>query len=80
MKERLKEILSEIAKQYEFEIEGMSIQTDDVHLFVSAPSKYSPASLADILKNLIEKSRPTFKNNPSLFSKISFLKILRSLL
>jgi len=34
MKERLKEILSEIAKQYEFEIEEMSVQPDHVHLSV----------------------------------------------
>jgi len=32
MKERLKEIFSEIAEQYEFEIEEMSVQTDHVHL------------------------------------------------
>ena len=36
MKERLKEIFSEIAEQYEFEIEEMSVQTDHVHLFVFA--------------------------------------------
>jgi len=35
MKERLKEIFSKIAKQYEFEIEEMSVQKDHVHLFVS---------------------------------------------
>jgi len=52
MKERLKEILSEIAKQYEFEIKEMSIQPDHVHLFVSAPPRYSPARLADILKSI----------------------------
>lgn len=49
----LKEILSEITKQYEFEIEEMSVQPDHVHLFVSAPPRYSPASLADILKKYI---------------------------
>ncbi|GAI26488.1 unnamed protein product, partial [marine sediment metagenome] len=36
MKEKLKEIFSEIAEQYEFEIEEMSVQKDHVHLFVCA--------------------------------------------
>jgi len=53
MKERIKEIFSEIAEQYEFEIEEMSVQKDHVHLFVCAPPRYSPARLADILEEYI---------------------------
>ena len=53
MKGRLKEIFSEIAEQYEFEIEEMSVQKDHVHLFVCAPPRYSPARLADILEEYI---------------------------
>lgn len=53
MKERLKEIFSEIAKQYEFEIEEMSVQKDHVHLVVCAPPRYSPRRLADILEEYI---------------------------
>ncbi len=34
MKERLKEIFSEIAEQYEFEIEEMSVQADHVHPYL----------------------------------------------
>ncbi len=64
MKERLKEIFSEITKQYEFEIEEMSIQTDDVHLFISAPPRYSPASLANILKSI--SSRKIMEEFPKL--------------
>ena len=52
MKERLKEIFCEIAEQYEFEIEEMSVQKDHVHLFVCPPPRYSPARLADILKSI----------------------------
>ena len=58
MKERLKETFSEIAKQYEFEIKEMSVQADHVHLFVSAPPRYSPARLADILNIIILLSFP----------------------
>jgi len=53
MKERVKETFSEIAKQYEFEIEEMSVQRDHVHLFISAPPRYSPRRLADILEEYI---------------------------
>lgn len=64
MKERLKEIFSEIAEQYEFEIEEMSVQTDHVHLFVCAPPRYSPARLADILKSI--SSRKMMEEFPRL--------------
>ncbi len=53
MKERLKETFCEIAKQYEFDIKEMNVQKDHVHLFVSAPPRYSPARLADILEEYI---------------------------
>ncbi len=53
MKEKLKEIFSEIAEQYEFEIEEMSVQREHVHLFVSATPRYSPRRLADILEEYI---------------------------
>ena len=64
MKERLKEIFSEIAEQYEFEIEEMSVQKDHVHLFVCAPPRYSPARLADILKSI--SSRKMMEEFPRL--------------
>lgn len=64
MKERLKEIFSEIAKQYEFEIKEMSVETGHVHLFVSAPPRYSPAKAADILKSI--SSRKTLEEFPML--------------
>jgi len=64
MKERLKETFSEIAEQYEFEIEEMSVQKDHVHLFVSAPPRYCPASLANILKSI--SSRKMMEEFPKL--------------
>ncbi len=64
MKERLKETFSEIAKQYELEIEEMSVQTDHVHLFISALPRYSPTRLADILKSIF--SRKMMEEFPKL--------------
>ena len=55
MKERLKETFSEIAKQYEFGTEEMSVQTDHVHLFISPPTTYSPVRLADVLKSIFSR-------------------------
>jgi len=42
MQERLKEIFYEIAQQYEFEIDQLEVMPDHVHVFVSAPPRYSP--------------------------------------
>ena len=52
MKERLKEIFSEIAEQYEFEIEEMSVQKDHVHLFVCAPRGREHG---EYLRNVLER-------------------------
>jgi putative transposase len=59
---RLKELLLEIAVQYEFEIlpvevtpalaAGASVP-DHVHLFVSAPPKFSPAEMVGLFKGII---------------------------
>ena len=48
--ERLQELLHEIAAQWGFEILAQEVMPDHVHLFVSAPPKYSPADLAQRFK------------------------------
>lgn len=48
--ERLIEVIHEIADKYEVEILALEIQPDHVHLFVSAPPRYSPANLAKLFK------------------------------
>ena len=40
---RMREIFTEIAERYEFEIDTMEVKEDHVHLFLSAPPRYSPA-------------------------------------
>lgn len=42
---RLKILLAEIATQYGFEILAAEVMPDHVHLFVSAPPKFSPAEV-----------------------------------
>jgi len=50
--ERLKELLSEIASQYAFQIVAVEVMPDHVHLFVSAPPKYSPAEIVRLFKGI----------------------------
>ncbi len=55
MKKRIEELFREIAGQYEFEIDTMGIEVDHVHIFVSAPPKYSPAKIVEVLKSISSK-------------------------
>lgn len=50
--ERLKELLSEIASQYGFQIMAVEVMPDHVHLFVSTPPKYSPAEIVRLFKGI----------------------------
>jgi putative transposase len=51
----LRRILDEIAEQYQLEILACEIMPDHVHLFVSAPPKYSPANLAKLFKGITSR-------------------------
>jgi putative transposase len=56
---RLKIAFTEIADRYEFEIDTMEVNEDHVHLFLSAPPRYSPAQVVQILKSI--SARMIFK-------------------
>jgi putative transposase len=60
----IKEVFQEIARQYECEIDTMEIMEDHVHLFLSAPPRYSPAEIVQIFKSI--SAREIFKKYPSL--------------
>jgi putative transposase len=49
---RLKIAFTEIADRYEFEIDTMEVNEDHVHLCLSAPPRYSPAQVVQILKSI----------------------------
>ena len=53
---RVEEIFREIAEIYEFDIETMAVVEDHVHIFLSAPPKYSPGEIVRILKSRIAKA------------------------
>lgn len=60
----LKEIFLEISEHYEFEIDTMEVVSDHVHIFLSAPPKYSPAKIVNIIKAV--SSRTMFNEFPEL--------------
>jgi putative transposase len=60
---RLKELLAEIAMQYGFEILAVEVMPDHVHLFVSAPPKFSPAEIVRLFKGITSrKLKKEFEN------------------
>ena len=52
IKEKLKEIFFQIAEEYDCEIIEQRVMSDHVHLFLSAPPKYSPSRLVNIIKSI----------------------------
>jgi putative transposase len=51
----LKKTFQEIAERYEFEIDTMEVKDDHVHLFLSAPPRYSPAEIVQVIKSISGK-------------------------
>lgn len=50
--ERLLEILSQIARDYDFHIIAMEVMPDHIHMLVEAPPKYAPAKIVQIFKGI----------------------------
>jgi putative transposase len=52
---RLKGVFHEIAKRDEFEIDTMEMNEDHVHLFLTAPPRYSSSQIVGIMKSISAK-------------------------
>ncbi|KAB8143847.1 IS200/IS605 family transposase [Chloroflexia bacterium SDU3-3] len=50
IQERLQGLLGEIAERWGIEVVAQEVMPDHIHLFVSAPPKFSPAQLAQLFK------------------------------
>ncbi len=64
VQQRLKELFSSIAEQYEIMIEEMEVSADHVHIFCSFPPRYSIAQVVTRLKSL--SARTIFREFPSI--------------
>ena len=60
----IREGFAEIAERYEFEIDTMEVKEDHVHLFLSAPPRYSPAEIVQMIKSISAKM--VFKQFPEV--------------
>ena len=61
---RVEEIFREIAQMYEFKIETMAVVQEHVHVFLSAPPKYSPGEIVRVLKS--RSAKIVFKEFPQV--------------
>jgi putative transposase len=52
---RLKQLFREIATQYGFEVIADEVMPDHVHLFVSAPPKFSPSQVVRLFKGITSR-------------------------
>jgi putative transposase len=55
MAQELEKILKQVAKKNDIEIISLSIQPDHIHLFVSAPPRFSPAEMVNLFKGYSSK-------------------------
>jgi len=64
IKESLNDLFRDIAEHYDFEIDTMEFGKDHIHLLISAPPRYSPSQIVNILKSI--SGREIFKRFPKL--------------
>ena len=60
----LESLLDDICERYDFTIEEMTVMSDHVHVFLSAPPRYAPSKVVEILKTIT--STELFRRFPSL--------------
>ena len=65
---RIKELFGEIAESHDMEIDTMEVMEDHVHLFLSAPPRYSPSKIVNIIKSV--SSKIIFEEYPWLRKKV----------
>jgi putative transposase len=64
VQDELAELFEETAEQFDHEIVSMEIDSDHIHLFVEADSKWSPAEIAKQFKG--HSGRTILKRYPEL--------------
>ena len=62
--QRLKQILKEIAAQYQFIVIASEVMPDHIHLLIEAPPKYSPSNIVKTIKSISSrKLREEFREH-----------------
>lgn len=61
---RLREIFQGVAERYGFEIDTQEVMEDHVHIFLSAPPRYAPSQVVQILKSI--SARLVFQEFPEV--------------
>jgi putative transposase len=73
IKADLETAIQEIAKKLEVTVVSLEVQPDHIHLFVSAPPRYSSANLINAFKGATSKrlrnKYPYLKSLPSMWTK-----------
>jgi len=69
--------IHEVAEKLGAKIESLEVQPDHIHLFVSAPPRYSPANLINAFKGAtshrLRNKYPYLKSWPSLWTKTYYV-------
>ena len=55
VRDELEKLIKDVAKKHKIEIKSLSIQSDHVHLFVSAPPRLAPARIVNLFKGITSK-------------------------
>ena len=66
--EAVREIVQNVAEAYGMEIDAMEVMEDHVHIILSAPPRYSPARVMQILKSI--SAREIFARFPRVRRKL----------
>ena len=64
----MENILKGIANRYDIDIDTLEVTPDHVHLFASAPQKYSPSKVVQIMKSV--SARKLFERHPEVREKL----------
>ena len=66
--QKIREVLAEIAEQYDLEVDVMDVQESYVHVELAAPPKYAPAEIARWLKDI--SAREIFATFPQMKERL----------
>ncbi len=68
LRERTKEIVEEISKNHDFDIDALEIAQDHVHLVLSFPPRYSISRVAGMVKSI--SASVIFKEHPEVIKEL----------